>query len=106
MTAEWKQHSCTLTATETDPKARLDIRLSGRGTVDLDMVSLFPRDTWKQRPNGLRPDLVRWLADLKPAFLRFPGGCIVEGRRLDLRYQWKTTIGDLAEPATDRQPLE
>ena len=61
------------------------------------MVSLFPEDTWQSRPNGLRKDLVQLLADLKPGFIRFPGGCIVEGRLLDGRYQWKTTIGELAE---------
>ena len=61
------------------------------------MVSLYPRDTWAGRNHGLRKDLVQWLADLRPAFLRFPGGCIVEGRVLETRYQWKTTIGDPAE---------
>jgi alpha-N-arabinofuranosidase len=57
------------------------------------MVSLFPGDTWKSRPNGLRADLVQLLADLKPGFIRFPGGCIVEGYDLNNRYQWKKTIG-------------
>jgi alpha-N-arabinofuranosidase len=61
------------------------------------MVSLFPQKTWKNRPGGLRADMVQLLADLKPGFLRFPGGCIVEGRTLDQRYQWKTTLGDLDE---------
>ena len=69
--------------------------------VDLDMVSLMPADTWKNRPNGLRADLVQLLADLKPGFLRFPGGCIVEGRYLDTRYEWKKTIG----PPSERQTL-
>jgi len=57
--------------------------------MDIDMVSLFPQHTWKERPQGLRADLVQWLADLKPGFIRFPGGCIVEGRDLANRYQWK-----------------
>ncbi|MGH9902980.1 MAG: alpha-L-arabinofuranosidase C-terminal domain-containing protein, partial [Pyrinomonadaceae bacterium] len=60
-------------------------------------VSLYPKDTWRKRENGLRPDLVRLLAEMKPGFLRFPGGCIVEGRHLETRYQWKTTLGDLDE---------
>jgi alpha-N-arabinofuranosidase len=94
---QWEQHRQTLRATATDPKARLNVYLSAPSAIEIDMVSLFPRDTWKKRSNGLRPDLVQWLADLKPGFLRFPGGCIVEGRNLSLRYQWKTTIGDLAE---------
>ncbi len=61
------------------------------------MISLFPDDTWKNRPGGLRADLVQLLADLKPGFLRFPGGCIVEGRELANRYQWKKTIGDIED---------
>ena len=61
------------------------------------MVSLFPQKTWKNRPGGLRADMVQMLADLKPGFLRFPGGCIVEGSQLDRRYQWKNTIGPIAD---------
>ncbi len=93
----WKNHTARLKASATDAKARLRIVVEGGGTIDLDMVSLFPKHTWKQRPNGLRADLVQMLADLKPGFVRFPGGCIVEGRTLDNRYQWKNTIGDIAE---------
>jgi alpha-L-arabinofuranosidase len=89
----WKKINATLRPTDTDPKARLQIVLEGKGAVDLDFVSLFPRRTWKHRPGGLRADMVQMLADLKPGFLRFPGGCIVEGSVLERRYQWKTTIG-------------
>jgi alpha-N-arabinofuranosidase len=70
------------------------------GQLDLDMVSLFPVDTWRHRPNGLRKDLVQLLYDLHPGFLRFPGGCIVEGRQLVTRYRWKTTVGDIAQRQT------
>ena len=94
---QWKKQSCTLRATGTDPKATLRLMVEGRGTLDLDMVSLFPLKTWKSRPGGLRADVVQLLADLKPGFMRFPGGCIVEGKVLDTRYQWKTTIGPVAE---------
>jgi alpha-N-arabinofuranosidase len=66
----------------------------------MDMVSLYPVDTWNHRANGLRPDLVQLLADLHPGFLRFPGGCIVEGRQLATRYRWKKTVGDIAERQT------
>lgn len=97
LTNQWKKHAVTLRATGTDAKAQLNIVAEGRGTVDLDLVSLFPQDTWKKRPNGLRADLVQLLADLKPGFIRFPGGCIVEGRVLDERYQWKTTVGNVAD---------
>ena len=78
---------------QTEPKARLRLLFTGKGTVDLDMVSLFPSDTWKGRAGGLRNDLVQMIADLKPGFIRFPGGCIVEGRDLTNRYQWKSTVG-------------
>ncbi len=100
-TGEWKQYTAVLRATGTQNKARLKLVLTGTGTVDLDVISLFPKDTWKGRPNGLRTDLVQLLKDMKPGFLRFPGGCIVEGRTLSERYQWKETIGDVAA----RQPL-
>jgi alpha-L-arabinofuranosidase len=75
--------------------------LDGKGIVDLDMVSLFPQHTWKDRPGGLRADMVQALADMHPGFLRFPGGCIVEGSVLARRYQWKNTIG----PVEDRHLL-
>ena len=89
----WKKYSANLRAAATDPKAHLTVMLDGKGALDLDMVSVFPRQTWKNRRGGLRADLVQKLADLKPGFLRFPGGCIVEGRYLTNRYQWKATLG-------------
>ncbi len=93
----WKKYTATLHPKDTDPKARLAVVLDGKGIVDIDMVSLFPRHTWKNRPGGLRADMVQALADMKPGFLRFPGGCIVEGSVLNLRYQWKKTIGPVEE---------
>ena len=90
----WKKYTANFKATDTEPKAKLNIWFDGKGVVDIDMVSLFPNDTWKGRANGLRADLVQLLADMKPGFLRFPGGCIVEGRELATRYQWKKTVGD------------
>jgi alpha-L-arabinofuranosidase len=94
---DWEKKTLTLRSAETDPRARLAIFLVGPGTVDLDMVSLFPQRTWKNRPGGLRADMVQALADLKPGFMRFPGGCIVEGAQLSARYQWKRTIGPIEE---------
>jgi len=93
---QWKKYTASFTANQTDARASFRVMMKGSGSVDLDMVSLFPQHTWKQRPGGLRADLVQLLADMKPGFLRFPGGCIVEGRELDTRYQWKGTIGDVA----------
>ena len=60
-------------------KGKMNIWFEGNGVIDLDMISLFPCDTWKGRPGGLRADMVQMLADMKPGFIRFPGGCIVEG---------------------------
>ena len=94
---KWTRYTGTLRATGTEAKARLIVLMKGPGTLDLDMVSLFPKKTFKDRPNGLRADVAQLLADLRPGFMRFPGGCIVEGHWLTNRYQWKTTIGDLAE---------
>jgi len=89
----WEKHTAHLRAMGTDPKAHLAIVMRGAGQIDLDLVSLFPKHTWKDRPGGLRADMVQMLADLKPGFMRFPGGCIVEGHYLTNRYQWKNTIG-------------
>jgi alpha-L-arabinofuranosidase len=93
----WKKYSLSFKSSQTDPKASLRVLFTGEGTIDIDMISLFPADTWKERPNGLRKDLVQMLADLKPGFVRFPGGCIVEGRDLANRYQWKNTVGPVEE---------
>jgi alpha-L-arabinofuranosidase len=98
---EWKKYSSTLVPTATDPKASLILFLATKGALEMDVVSLFPRHTWKERPGGLRADMVQMLADLRPGFMRFPGGCIVEGSQLDRRYQWKRTLG----PVEKRQLL-
>ena len=97
----WDKYSASLIATQTVSKGSFRILFKGSGTIDIDMVSLFPQDTWKNRPGGLRADLVQLLADLKPGFIRFPGGCIVEGHDLCVRYQWKKTIG----PVENRQMI-
>jgi alpha-L-arabinofuranosidase len=93
----WERDTVSFTATATAPKAQLYIFIEGRGSIDLDMFSLFPQHTWNQRPGGLRADLVQLLADMHPGFIRFPGGCIVEGRDLSNRYQWKKTIGRIED---------
>ncbi len=97
---DWKNYNTQLIATQTEAKAKLKISFEGTGTIDLDMISLFPEDTWKNRKNGMRKDIVQLLYDMKPGFLRFPGGCIVEGRTLAQRYQWKKTIGEIEERET------
>ena len=70
----WQNQTASFVATETNPKAKFSILFQGKGKVDLDMISLFPGDTWKNRPQGLRADMVQLLADMKPGFIRFPGG--------------------------------
>jgi alpha-L-arabinofuranosidase len=97
LSADWKTFRLALTSSADDARARLVVAGARPGTVWLDMVSLFPRATWHSRPNGLRPDLAEMLAGLKPSFVRFPGGCWVEGDRLEFASRWKRTIGPLAD---------
>ena len=88
-----KKYELPLTATDSENAGVLKISFIGKGSIEIDNVSLFPVNTFKNRPNGMRADLAQLLDSLKPGFLRFPGGCIVEGRDLENRYQWKNTIG-------------
>jgi alpha-L-arabinofuranosidase len=90
---EWKYFSANLIATGSDPKAHLEISGEGNGTLYLDMISLMPLQTWKD--HGLRPDLAGALDSLHPAFLRFPGGCWVEGDYFVTMNHWKYTIGNI-----------
>jgi len=92
---DWKKYSSIITTTDTAQRGKLNLIFEGSGVIEIDIVSLFPHDTWKNRPGGLRNDLVQKIADLKPGFIRFPGGCIVEGKDLTNRYQWKTTVGNV-----------
>lgn len=89
---EWKKYNASIDAGATVAKGKLKLGFANQGTVDIDLISLLPTDTWKG--TNLRADLVQLLYDLKPGFLRFPGGCIVEGRDLSQRYQWKKTVGE------------
>lgn len=92
--SEWKKYEIVMKSGKTIEKAVLRIFLESRGgSVDLEHVSLFPVDTWKGRPGGLRRDLAQALYDLHPGIFRFPGGCIVEGTALEDRYNWKNTVG-------------
>ena len=93
----WKKFACMLTAGETSAAARLVLAAASPGTLWIDQASLFPKETWKGRANGLRPDLAEMLYQMKPAFVRFPGGCYVEGDRLPNAFRWKQSIGDPAQ---------
>ena len=96
----WQQLTATLTASVTADGAELMIVPSGKGRMAVDMVSLFPQDTFKGRRNGLRRDLAQALADLHPKFVRFPGGCMSHGNGIDNIYHWQHSIGKLE----DRKP--
>lgn len=94
---EWTKLTATIKANAGDKRAQLQLVTSYGGHLYVDMVSLFPY-TWKNRKNGMRPDLAQLLADTKPTFLRFPGGCYVEGEiSYDNAFQWKKTIGPIEE---------
>ena len=90
----WKTYKAVLTA-KTSADTRLELRPQSAGEIELDMISLFPQNTFKGRKNGLRPDLAQTLADMHPRFVRFPGGCVAHGDGLKNIYQWKNTIGPL-----------
>ena len=93
----WRTFNIALKATQDADKARLVITPQSTGTIDMDMISLFPRKTFKNRKNGLRADLAQVIADMKPKFVRFPGGCAAHGNGLDNMYLWKRSIGKLEE---------
>ncbi|OGX83173.1 alpha-N-arabinofuranosidase [Hymenobacter coccineus] len=100
--ADWQQYRATLTPTATDAGASLVVLATGKGILDFDMVSLFPKRTFRGRANGLRADLAQSIANLKPKFMRFPGGCLTHGDGLDNLYDWKKTIGPVAQRTAQR----
>lgn len=94
---KWKKFSCKLSASNTDAKATFVIIPLSQGQVWFDLVSLFPEKTFKGRENGMRNDLATLINDFRPGFIRFPGGCIVEGATLNNRVKWENTIGDISQ---------
>lgn len=108
----WMKYAGSITATATTDSARVLVQAAGSGTVRLDEVSVFPRETFNNRPNGLRKDLAQKIADLHPKFMRFPGGCIVNvnshqdysaGSNYERArsYQWKDSVGPVETRATN-----
>lgn len=89
----WKKYSASIKSAVTDAKGKLRLVLETPGIVDVDHISMFPAETWKNRKNGLRKDLVEALYEIQPKVFRFPGGCIIEGNTLETRYQWKNSVG-------------
>ncbi len=90
----WQEYKLAIGPDQTDAKAKLALCFKGSGTVWVDYVSLFPEKTFKDRPNGMRPDVAEMLVGLHPGFVRWPGGCVVEGITLGNRFEWKKTLGD------------
>ncbi|MFJ1810448.1 MULTISPECIES: alpha-L-arabinofuranosidase C-terminal domain-containing protein [unclassified Streptomyces] len=106
----WVQYRAAFTAARTSSDGRLTVASSAAAA--LDMVSLFPRDTYRNEPNGLRKDLAEKIAALHPGFVRFPGGCLVNtgsmqdyseasGWQRARSYQWKDTVGPVEERAVN-----
>ncbi len=96
LTTNWQRFAATLTSSGTATNARLVVSISDPGSIWLDVVSLFPRATFNSHTNGMRPAQAGLLAGLKPSFMRFPGGCYVEGNYLSNAFRWKKSIGDPA----------
>src|SRR4051812_41123640 len=98
ITQDWKRYETVLTtgSVPTTAKARFAVTVNRPGKVWLGLVSLFP-PTFADQPNGFRPDLMQMLVDLKPKFLRFPGGNYLEGDQITDRFDWKKTLGPIAD---------
>lgn len=93
--AKWKKLRTVITSDLTIDNARLEMVSNSTGRVAIDMISLFPQNTFKGHNNGLRADLAQSIADMNPKFIRFPGGCVAHGDGIHNIYNWKNTIGPL-----------
>jgi alpha-N-arabinofuranosidase len=94
---DWTRLTAAITPSRTDDAARFVILMNAKGGLALDVVSLSPKKTFRNRPNGLRADLAQAAADLQPKFMRFPGGCLVHGNGIGNLYRWKDTIGPIEQ---------
>ena len=105
LATSWKQHEFTLKTGSMQASAanHLVVSVGHAGTLWLDLVSLFP-PTYRGRENGNRIDLMEKLAEMHPAFLRFPGGNYLEGNHIPERFDWKKTIGPLVDRPTHPSP--
>lgn len=97
---DYRKYECELISTATDFDARLAISSESSDGIIIGFTSLFPKDTYMGRENGLRKSLVERMLKLNPSFLRFPGGCIVEGFTKETAFRFKDTIG----PVWERKP--
>lgn len=104
---EWTEYSFTLTSPVDDFSAVLAVTSKQECKFCLDFVSLFPVKTYKNRKNGMRSDIAEMLTDLKPKFMRFPGGCLIHDGTLNSddrnsMYRWKNTIGAVTDRPSRR----
>lgn len=99
---DWKKYTAVLTATQSTDSASLVLLAKANGKFAVDMISLFPQKTFKGRANGMRADLAQAIANLKPKFVRFPGGCLVHGDGLGNMYRWKNTVGPVEQRLEQR----
>jgi alpha-N-arabinofuranosidase len=102
LSTDWKKYSATIIAAESIDTACLVVMAITEGKLAIDVVSLFPEKTFKTRTNGLRADLAQVIADIKPKFIRFPGGCLVHGDGPGNMYRWKNTIGPIEQRKEQR----
>ncbi|MCA0755415.1 carbohydrate binding domain-containing protein [Paenibacillus sp. N4] len=99
---EWTKYEAVIVSDATDFSGRLTVLTKGQGKLYLDLISLFPAETYRNRKNGLRKDIAELIAELKPKFMRFPGGCLIHDGSLNAddrnsMYRWKNTIGPLEQ---------
>lgn len=97
ITGEWQKYEMKFTATKTASSGLYFIVMLQNGKAAMDMISVFPTDTFMGRENGIRKDIGEYLAAVEPKFLRFPGGCVVEGKTYESQYNWKDSIGNALE---------
>lgn len=95
--ADWKKYECTFIPTTSSDTAKFVLEFGSKGTAYVDFVSLFPAHTFHNRPNGLRNDIATLIDSLHPSFVRWPGGCFVEGITIESAPNWKNTIGKLED---------
>jgi alpha-L-arabinofuranosidase len=98
---KWEKYKSIINASQSGSGLKLEIFVKKSGKLHLDLISLFPQNTFKNRKNGLRPDLAQSIADIHPRFVRFPGGCVSHGDGIANIYRWKNTIG----PLESRKPM-
>lgn len=94
---DWTKYTATLTANSDCHRGMLSLIPDQKGRFQLDMVSMFPADTWDNGKSIFRKDIMQNLMDYRPDFIRFPGGCLVHGVNEETMYHWKETIGDMAQ---------